>query len=99
MIELERWFPTLAPPQGGRVRLQAAMAAFDDRTRGFWPGYAWAGLAMLAIALSPLLLPMSPQSPQPDRVAAVMDALAEFGVEHLDLPLTPERVWRAIRGL
>ena len=30
---------------------------------------------------------------------AVMDALAEFGVEHLDLPLTPERVWRAIRGL
>jgi carbon-monoxide dehydrogenase large subunit len=30
---------------------------------------------------------------------AVVDALAEFGVEHLDLPLTPERVWRAIRGL
>ena len=28
---------------------------------------------------------------------AVVDALAEFGVEHLDLPLTPERVWRAIR--
>jgi carbon-monoxide dehydrogenase large subunit len=25
-----------------------------------------------------------------------VDALAEFGVEHLDLPLTPERVWRAI---
>jgi carbon-monoxide dehydrogenase large subunit len=30
---------------------------------------------------------------------AVVDALAEFGVEHLELPLTPERVWRAIRGL
>ena len=30
---------------------------------------------------------------------AVVDALAEFGVEHLDLPLTPERVWRAISGL
>jgi aerobic carbon-monoxide dehydrogenase large subunit len=27
---------------------------------------------------------------------AVIDALAEFGVQHLDLPLTPERVWRAI---
>jgi carbon-monoxide dehydrogenase large subunit len=27
---------------------------------------------------------------------AVVDALAEFGVEHLDLPLAPERVWRAI---
>ena len=30
---------------------------------------------------------------------AVLDALAEFGVEHLDLPLTSERVWRAIKGL
>ena len=29
---------------------------------------------------------------------AVVDALAEFGVEHLDLPLTSERVWRAISG-
>jgi carbon-monoxide dehydrogenase large subunit len=26
----------------------------------------------------------------------VLDALSEFGVEHLDMPLTPERVWRAI---
>ena len=28
---------------------------------------------------------------------AVVDALAEFGVEHIELPATPERVWRAIR--
>lgn len=27
---------------------------------------------------------------------AVLDALAPFGVLHLDLPLTPEKVWRAI---
>ncbi|MGH8740523.1 MAG: xanthine dehydrogenase family protein molybdopterin-binding subunit, partial [Burkholderiales bacterium] len=27
---------------------------------------------------------------------AAVDALAELGVEHLELPLTPERVWRAI---
>lgn len=27
---------------------------------------------------------------------AVMDALYPFGVRHLDLPLTPEKVWRAI---
>jgi aerobic carbon-monoxide dehydrogenase large subunit len=27
---------------------------------------------------------------------AVMDALQEHGVEHLDLPLTPEKIWRAI---
>jgi carbon-monoxide dehydrogenase large subunit len=30
---------------------------------------------------------------------AVVDALAELGVEHLDLPLTSERVWRAIKSL
>ena len=29
-------------------------------------------------------------------VNAVIDALAEDGVTHLDMPLTPERVWRAI---
>jgi carbon-monoxide dehydrogenase large subunit len=28
---------------------------------------------------------------------AVVDALSEFGVRHVDIPLTPERVWRAIR--
>jgi carbon-monoxide dehydrogenase large subunit len=27
---------------------------------------------------------------------AVIDALSPFGVRHLDLPLTPEKVWRAI---
>jgi len=29
---------------------------------------------------------------------AVMDALRPLGVKHLDLPLTPEKVWRAITG-
>ena len=28
---------------------------------------------------------------------AVLDALSPFGVETIDMPLTPERVWRAIR--
>ena len=32
-------------------------------------------------------------------VNAVVDALAEYGVPHIDMPCTPERVWRAIRGL
>jgi aerobic carbon-monoxide dehydrogenase large subunit len=31
-------------------------------------------------------------------VNAVVDALAEFGVMHIEMPLTPERVWRAIRA-
>ncbi len=29
---------------------------------------------------------------------AVLDALAPFGVRALDMPLTPEKVWRALRG-
>ena len=29
-------------------------------------------------------------------VNAVVDALAEFGVNHLEMPVTPERVWRAM---
>jgi carbon-monoxide dehydrogenase large subunit len=32
----------------------------------------------------------------PAVVNAVVDALAPFGITHLDMPLTPERVWRAI---
>jgi carbon-monoxide dehydrogenase large subunit len=33
----------------------------------------------------------------PAVVNAVVDALAPFGIGHIDMPLTPERVWRAIR--
>jgi carbon-monoxide dehydrogenase large subunit len=32
----------------------------------------------------------------PALVNAVIDALAELGIEHLDMPLTPERLWRAV---
>jgi len=31
----------------------------------------------------------------PTVVNAVLDALAAFGVEHIDMPLTPARVWQA----
>jgi carbon-monoxide dehydrogenase large subunit len=34
----------------------------------------------------------------PALVNAVVDALGELGIEHLDMPLTPERLWQAIRG-
>jgi carbon-monoxide dehydrogenase large subunit len=30
-------------------------------------------------------------------INAIVDALAELGVEHVEMPATPERVWRAIR--
>jgi len=29
---------------------------------------------------------------------ALVDALSEFGVKHIDMPVTPERIWRAMRG-
>jgi carbon-monoxide dehydrogenase large subunit len=30
-------------------------------------------------------------------VNAVVDALAEFGITHIEMPVTPEKVWRAIQ--
>jgi carbon-monoxide dehydrogenase large subunit len=30
-------------------------------------------------------------------VNAAIDALSEYGIKHLDMPLTPEKVWRAIQ--
>ena len=34
----------------------------------------------------------------PAVVNAVMDALSPFGIKHLDMPLTPEKVWRAMQA-
>jgi len=33
----------------------------------------------------------------PALVNAVVDAVAELGIDHLDMPLTRERLWRAVR--
>jgi len=30
-------------------------------------------------------------------VNATVDALAPFGVSHVDMPLTPEKLWRAMQ--
>jgi carbon-monoxide dehydrogenase large subunit len=32
-------------------------------------------------------------------VNAIVDALSEFGVRHVEMPATPERIWRAMRNL
>ena len=29
-------------------------------------------------------------------VNAIVDALARFGVEHIDMPVTPEKIWRIL---
>jgi aerobic carbon-monoxide dehydrogenase large subunit len=34
----------------------------------------------------------------PSIINALIDALSEFGITHIDMPATPERVWRAIRA-
>ena len=34
----------------------------------------------------------------PALMNAVLDALSARGVRHLDMPATPERVWRALQG-
>jgi carbon-monoxide dehydrogenase large subunit len=34
----------------------------------------------------------------PAVVHAVLDALRDYGVAHLEMPLTPQKVWRALRG-
>ncbi|MFI4948639.1 MAG: xanthine dehydrogenase family protein molybdopterin-binding subunit [Alphaproteobacteria bacterium] len=34
----------------------------------------------------------------PSVMNALVDALGEFGIRHIDMPATPERVWRAIRN-
>ncbi|HTT80382.1 MAG TPA: xanthine dehydrogenase family protein molybdopterin-binding subunit [Stellaceae bacterium] len=34
----------------------------------------------------------------PSVINALVDALSEFGIGHIDMPATPERVWRAIRA-
>ena len=28
---------------------------------------------------------------------ALVDALSEYGIRHIDMPATPERVWQAIQ--
>jgi aerobic carbon-monoxide dehydrogenase large subunit len=33
----------------------------------------------------------------PSVMNALVDALAEYGIRHIDMPATPERIWRAIR--
>jgi carbon-monoxide dehydrogenase large subunit len=34
----------------------------------------------------------------PATINAIVDALSQFGVQHIDMPATPEKVWRAING-
>ena len=34
----------------------------------------------------------------PAVINAILDALSDTGVKHLDIPVTPEKIWRAMQG-
>ena len=33
----------------------------------------------------------------PAVVNAIIDALSPYGIDHLDMPLTPQRIWQAVQ--
>ena len=37
------------------------------------------------------------KEPSSELLNAICDALSEFGVSHIEMPATPEKVWRAMR--
>jgi carbon-monoxide dehydrogenase large subunit len=37
-----------------------------------------------------------PTGAPPAVIGAIVDALRDFGVEHIDMPAHPERIWRAL---
>ena len=40
----------------------------------------------------------SAASKTPAVMNAVVDALSEFGITHIDMPATPHRIWQAIQA-
>lgn len=32
-------------------------------------------------------------------ISAIVDALSAFGVRHIEMPATPEKIWKAIHGV
>jgi carbon-monoxide dehydrogenase large subunit len=59
-------------------------------------------LALDPTAGNPLGIKGGGEAASPRRPAAVInalvDALREFGIDHVDMPATPMRVWAAIEG-
>jgi carbon-monoxide dehydrogenase large subunit len=66
-------------------------------------------LPMLEVASHPVPTPTNPLGAKgvgeagtvgalPAVMNAVIDALSPYGIQHLDIPLTPERLWRAMRA-
>jgi carbon-monoxide dehydrogenase large subunit len=55
-------------------------------------------LAELPTAANPLGVKGSGQAGCIAAPQAIVNAVAPLGIDHLDMPATPERIWRAIRA-
>jgi hypothetical protein len=64
---------------------------------GRYPAKFGHGAQRSSRADKPALRPFRRRSTTP-ALAAVIDAIAELGVHHIEMPATPERVWHAIRA-
>jgi len=101
------------PTAGGQVFLeQLVYDAEGQLSTGSLMDYALPRAGDLPVPVLAKTVTPSPRNPlgakgigeagcigvPPALVNAVVDALSPFGVRHLDMPLTPEKVWRALRG-
>ena len=95
------WEHTVYDPESGQL-LSGSLMDYALPRAGDLPAFEIT-LDGLPTAANPLGVKGSGQAgaiaaPQ-TIVAAVLDALAPLGIEHIDMPATPERVWRAIRAV
>jgi carbon-monoxide dehydrogenase large subunit len=87
-------------PESGQLVTGSFMDYCIPRAREV-PEFAW-GLNPTFCKTNPLGVKgcgeSGPTAGMPAIVNAVLDALSEFGVAEIDMPVTPEKVWRAMRG-
>ena len=66
------------------------------------PSEATERMCSTADAESPVQLPLDPphaaRASMPAVANALVDALSHLGVRHVEMPATPERLWRVIQG-
>jgi len=93
LLERAAYDPDSAQVLAGSF-MDYAMPRADDL-----PGFALA-LTETPTAINPLgaksIGEAGPTAAPPAVIGAILDALAPLGVRHIDMPATPERVWRAI---
>ena len=79
----------------GELMMIGAYATFvvQQAIRAWAPGLADSSLLL---ALPAAFLSAGAIGSPPAVINAVVDALAEFGIKHIEMPATPEKLWRII---